>query len=511
MTARMSVGIGMSDLVIELGAQRRRRMKITIGIAAVAIVALFACANFLVLEYSVRQANDFVAATEKTLVKNEFRHQIEQVVLYQSGISFWDKSFDELGTGTVSEIFVRRDLRHFMRADSGFSWMVFATSAGGPLFAMRDGRVVEAETSGNLLYWIIDLTKRAETSYYEALRRTRDGWNLDRPKASDDLLSPSIPRISATGMRMIEGTMSIVVVQAVVPRRLFIPDHRKTPVLMITVKPMTAEMLQRSQQRLGLTDLGFSPITLVDDDLLTTGVGGDSFNPMVASWRPNRPGSFVWTMALPQITALVAIFVAVMGFVAWKFSSLVRALERSEARNARLARHDALTGALNRSGFEEVVRGLVAKAIEPFAVIAVDLDRFKEVNDSHGHAAGDAVLKAITKRFQTRIGARGTLARLGGDEFAVVLPGEGDPAAILALAQALVRDAQVPIPFAGQLLGVGGSAGAAMFPEHGRTLDGFMQMADHALYEAKNGGRNRAIFAGAEFGKDDPNSNTQAA
>ncbi|MFD1326456.1 diguanylate cyclase domain-containing protein [Mycoplana ramosa] len=474
---------------------RRSSVKIMIGLAAMVIVALFASANFMVLDYSIRQANEFVATSEKTLVKNEFRQQIEQVVLYQSGMSVWDRSFDELADGSFSDEFIRRELRDWLWSDFGFSWMVFTKPGEETVLAVHNRHVVRPQDADQLLYWVSDLTKRAEGAYYAALRRTRDGWLLAKSSESSGMLSPTLAQINVTGMRMIDGTMSIIVVQSVVPKRLFIPDERKKPVLLVTVKPITAKMLANSEQRLGIRELGFSPITTEDRDLLLTGVGGDAFNPMAASWRPNRPGSFVWSMAIPQITALVAIFVVVMGFVALKFASLVRALERSESQNAYLARHDALTGLLNRSGFDGAMKDLLDKGAQPFAVFAIDLDQFKAVNDRYGHAAGDAVLRAIANRFLVRLNNKGIVARLGGDEFAVLLPGITDRQALFDLGNGLVRDAQIPIPFDGQLLGVGSSAGIAVYPDHGRTVHDLMVVADTALYTAKNGGRNRAVFA----------------
>src|SRR5690606_6720690 len=118
---------------------------------------------------------------------------------------------------------------------------------------------------------------------------------------------------------------------------------------------------------------------------------------------------------VPQIAIFVVAFAAVMLFVAVRFSSLVKALQRSEAKNAFLARHDPLTGLKNRSGFDEEVSRAVRKGEDkPFAILALDLDKFKAVNDRHGHAAGDTVLQAVARRFSDRIGPRGTVARLGG-------------------------------------------------------------------------------------------------
>jgi diguanylate cyclase (GGDEF)-like protein len=133
---------------------------------------------------------------------------------------------------------------------------------------------------------------------------------------------------------------------------------------------------------------------------------------------------------------------------------------------------------------------------KPFTILALDLDRFKAVNDRHGHAAGDAVLQAVARRFSDRVGRHGCVARLGGDEFSVLLTGEHSREHMLDLAAALVLDTQIPIAYDGQLLLIGGSAGIAQFPQHGKTVHDVMVMADAALYAAKNGGRNRAVHAG---------------
>jgi diguanylate cyclase (GGDEF)-like protein len=480
----------------QMPTTRWRGVSTAIRLAAALIVLLFGVANFLVLDYSIDQADSYVARSEKTLVRNEFRHQIEQVVLYQATMSFWDKSFNELADGTFSDVFVRDQLRDWLWADFGFSWMIFASASGENVLGVHRGEKVGDKKARDMLYWVSDLTRRAEKAYRRALTPTFGGWQVSKAKEDPDLLTPALPELHVSGMRMIDGVMSIVVVQAVIPKTLFIPVNRLEPTLMVTVKPVSAKMLAGSEARLGVRDLGFSPIVADDPDLLLTPVGGDDYNPMVASWRPNMPGSFVWKSALPQIGLFVFVFAAVMLFVGVRFSALVRALQRSEAKNAFLARHDPLTGLMNRSGFDEKVRKAVERGDRhPFAIFAIDLDRFKAVNDRHGHAAGDAVLVAVARRFAERIGSRGAVARLGGDEFSVLLAGNDDRQGLMALAEALVRDTQIPVAFEEQMLLIGGSVGVARFPEHGKTVHDVMVIADAALYAAKNSGRNRAVHA----------------
>ena len=487
----------MTGKAEESRATRRRGFGGAIRAAAVMIVLLFGAANYLVLDHAIEQADSFVMETERTLVRNEFSHQIDQVVQYQSQFSFWDKSFNALADGMPDDAFVEDQMRDWMWADFGFSWMILTAPDGEKVLGVHRGETVSERKAREKLHWVSDLTRKAERKYREALSPAPGGWELKGAEEDPDLLTPALPDIHVSGMRLIDRVMSIVVVQAVIPKSLYIPADRLQPTLLITVKPVSQKMLANAERRLGVRGLGFTPIVTEEPGLVMTPVGGDTYNPMVASWRPNMPGSVVWQSAWPQIAVFVLVFAGVMLFVTMRFSALVKALQRSEARNAFLARHDSLTGLRNRSGFDEKVSGAIGKGEnKPFAIVAIDLDKFKAVNDRHGHAAGDIVLQTVARRFSERIGPRGCVARLGGDEFSVLLTGEHDRHALAELAESLVRDTQVPIAYDGQLLMVGGSAGIAQFPDHGKSVHDVMVMADAALYAAKNGGRNRAVHAG---------------
>lgn len=494
----------MTGMAQEGRATRRRGFGMAIRAAALMIVLLFGAANYLVLDHAIERADSFVVETERTLVRNEFSHQIDQVVQYQSQLSFWDRSFNELAEGMPGDSFVRDQLRDWMWSDFGFSWMIFTSLDGEKILGVHRGEKVSDRKAREKLHWVSDLTRKAERAYYEALSPDRGGWQVAGAKEDPDLLTPALPEIHVSGMRLIDRVMSIVVVQAVIPKTLYIPANRREPTLLITVKPVSQKMLANSERRLGVHGLGFTPIVTEEPGLVMTPVGGDAYNPMVASWRPNMPGSFVWQSALPQIAMFVLVFAGVMLFVTMRFSTLVKALQRSEGKNAFLARHDPLTGLKNRSGFDEEVSRAISRGDNaPFAILALDLDRFKAVNDRHGHAAGDAVLLAVARRFSDRVGPRGCVARLGGDEFCILLKGAHEREGLLELANSLVLDTQVPIAYDGQLLVIGGSAGIAQFPDHGKSVHDVMVKADAALYSAKNGGRNRAVHAGdvasAEF------------
>jgi diguanylate cyclase (GGDEF)-like protein len=159
------------------------------------------------------------------------------------------------------------------------------------------------------------------------------------------------------------------------------------------------------------------------------------------------------------------------------------------------AHHDALTELPNRLLFDEVGERNLATAQrsgQPLALLALDLDGFKAVNDTLGHAAGDRVLKEVARRLLAAIRASDIAARIGGDEFFVLLAGMHRESA-MEIAERLVSLLSQPYPDID--LPVSASVGVAMYPEHGESLPLLAASADSALYTAKDAGRRRAVLA----------------
>ena len=175
----------------------------------------------------------------------------------------------------------------------------------------------------------------------------------------------------------------------------------------------------------------------------------------------------------------------------------------NEARIHHLAHHDVLTDLPNRSLCMERLRMAVDQAGRSgghVAVVFLDLDRFKTINDSMGHHVGDALLRSVSKRLLQAVRAGDTVSRLGGDEFVVVLSSVASEAEIAHI----VNDRMVPLirqPHAveGVELNVSCSAGIAVYPQDGRDIDHLMRHADAAMYQAKAAGRDLAMFFTAEF------------
>jgi diguanylate cyclase (GGDEF)-like protein len=159
-----------------------------------------------------------------------------------------------------------------------------------------------------------------------------------------------------------------------------------------------------------------------------------------------------------------------------------------------LAHHDPLTGLANRTSFALTLDDAVARLSRhgtPFSVFMIDLDRFKEVNDTMGHPAGDQLLRETAQRLKSALRKTDVVARLGGDEFAIIQASEEDSTeGAAALATRILTRMSEPYDIEGKAVFVGASIGIALAPKDAADGNTILKMADLALYEAKNAGRN---------------------
>ncbi len=161
------------------------------------------------------------------------------------------------------------------------------------------------------------------------------------------------------------------------------------------------------------------------------------------------------------------------------------------------ASHDPLTGLANRRGLEKVLQQ-AREADERLGLLLIDLDGFKEVNDRHGHHAGDDLLKQVAARLQAMVRPGDLVARLGGDEFAVVVRGSADPAALSGIAERAVSLIKAPFVIIGQIVTVGASVGISVpsaAVSTNWTVESLTRSADEALYGAKRAGKGRSMIA----------------
>ncbi len=201
-----------------------------------------------------------------------------------------------------------------------------------------------------------------------------------------------------------------------------------------------------------------------------------------------------------QVPVEVSITRVAMNERVW-FTAILRDMTERKKQQALLthqATHDALTGLPNRLLLSRALDSLNSST--PTALFMLDLDRFKDVNDTLGHATGDAVLTILGQRLRGALSEQNLIARIGGDEFAVVIPQYNDITDLRALADDLLERVRAPIRTGANMIEVGASIGVALCPEHGTDGGALLQRADVAMYVAKNN-RTNVEFYSAEADK----------
>ena len=181
-------------------------------------------------------------------------------------------------------------------------------------------------------------------------------------------------------------------------------------------------------------------------------------------------------------------------------SAQKRELQLAKQRSDHSANHDQLTGLPNRRAFHSQLRLAVDESRSrntPIGLLFIDLDRFKEVNDTLGHESGDALLQHVAAQLQTLLRSTDFVARLGGDEFAFLLYGDSDLTreSATAVAQRVVEKLRIDVPSPAGVIRVGCTVGVALFPLDAEDPKGLLALADRLMYVGKKGGRNRLVTA----------------
>ncbi len=280
-------------------------------------------------------------------------------------------------------------------------------------------------------------------------------------------------------------------------------DIEKSTVL-ISVSYLNQPLLTQLRNQISLPDLSFIPAR--------NGIrasGNQGIRPILSAkgnylgnftWTFHAPGQKIWSVIVPVILLLALLLAIASALVAWRIGSMSAALEESERKNRHNAHHDDLTGLGNRVSFRALAEHAESRVgVQPFALMMCDLDHFKTVNDTHGHQAGDMVIRTVAHRLSEVLTqtpeSEGIASRVGGDEFALLFLGNPTVEALTIMARRIISTVTAPIEIAeGVVVRIGISIGIGLAPRDGRDLTTLQDAADKALYRAKASGRNSACF-----------------
>ena len=306
-------------------------------------------------------------------------------------------------------------------------------------------------------------------------------------------------------MQMFLGRLSIVTAVPIAAANGTPPDA-PTPIVM-TARFLEDTLLGTIGHQVGLANLRMvsARVAPIGDHIFD--IPDARNDPVVRfAWTPKRPGAEILASVFPFLGIALAGFVLLAGLVLRFMRRTAETIMAGEKRLRYLALHDPLCGLPNRNYFSDRLEAIISEVRQggpASAVLYIDLDHFKDVNDTMGHPVGDELIRNVTRRLSNTVRTEDIVARLGGDEFAVLTSVSTDRAVLQGMAERIIGGLSAPFAINGHTIVIGASIGIATIDHRseGGAAD-VMRYADMALYRAKNEGRNRACIYDAAMDAD---------
>ncbi len=310
----------------------------------------------------------------------------------------------------------------------------------------------------------------------------------------------------AAVIRRFRDRPAVIAAAAVGPVAGISPARDSAAPILVSVKYIDDVTLAGIAAQLRLTHLrrlGAQPAP--PGDVVYALRGPNGANIARFAFTPRRPGAEIVQSVVPFIAVALAGFALLAAFVLRYMRRTAAAIAAGETRLRHLAMHDPLCGLPNRNYFSERLEAVIEEVRagrSPAAAFYIDLDHFKDVNDTLGHHIGDDLIRNVTLRLSHALRGDDLVARLGGDEFAVISVIGKDTAKMMALAHRLIAAICAPYSIGGHNIVIGASIGIAVIDKNSGGAADIMRYADMALYRAKNEGRNRACLYDAAMDAD---------
>ncbi|MFO1183290.1 MAG: bifunctional diguanylate cyclase/phosphodiesterase [Bauldia sp.] len=436
-----------------------------VGLPALGVLAATALAVFAILSELAAEANRVDHAVTEMAADAAVRSALNHLAATHEDYAVWDEAAEKL-YGDVDQAFVAANIVGSTQAGKLYDIAVLLDEAGADAFAYAGGvpvGVASREFFGPPLAALIASLADAPSLTHQSagILATPDGLVAA-------VVGPVVPASEAAADAEPR------------PQRLLLIAKRLDDV---TVNALGEEFVIPSL-RLAAGEEFTGGLTLRDPSGKAVGT---------LFWTDRNPGAASLASATPLLVAVLSLLGLTLCLVLAAALRSVFALERAEGRARRLALQDGLSGLPNRDAFNAALDQALAAddpALRPAAVIYLDLDGFKAVNDRLGHAAGDLLIRRLGGRFAELVRGKGVLARIGGDEFAILVHGEDNAAAATSLADGLIERLLAPVEVDGQPVSVGTSVGVALYAP-GLSAVELLRRADLAMYAAKADGRNR--------------------
>jgi diguanylate cyclase (GGDEF)-like protein len=477
------------------GSGKERDLRRLTNLSAAAI-ALAGAVLLAVILYAAWTANTSAARREQALLENAINRGIMVTLNEQKSVAWWDDAYRAVTSSEPSLEFLDSEFGIFLSETYGHDVIILLDPQDAPAYMFAGGARRDLFTYDRYRALLSPVISEVRRSGARILRQRPDLFGADQMHYRTIGSPLDIARWTGH-ILAIDGKPAIVTALTVLPN-VDMTLLNGTPHILVSISFLDENFLRDVGSSLLLPNLTHSDSAVAGARMVSMPLMTDD-NATVGQlhWQTEHPGRPLITFVLP----IVAIGVLAVALQAHSMLKRLRQtsthLAQEEKRSRYAARHDALSGLPNRAHFAENLQSVLA-SLDPTgqgqcAIVAyLDVDRFKDVNDTLGHSAGDALIQEIAKRLRAHVRSGDFIARYGGDEFAILWL-SADPDAPNLLARRIARALISPIDIEGQSLNVTASVGIAVAPANGVTVDEVMRHADIALYEAKNAGRNRAV------------------
>jgi diguanylate cyclase (GGDEF)-like protein len=436
-----------------------------------------------------RAADEQAVRNEMRLIESALHDRQRLIARDQMTLARWDRAVSNISI-KFNPAFVRYEMLDSLWYDFGHE-RVFLVDPRGTLLAETRREVSKIENrSLPPSSVLLTLSMAAARKYDGTQSAPRSGQSRTAPPAIDDMATFAYVAL--------DKVPTFISAMPVIPDDGAVTMPEGPPVILMSARSIDESFTADINSQLAFRDMIFVPGATPPQGSSSWPVS-DPSGAVIGHfrWTSETPGEHIWQMILPTVLLLWALLAGSAFAISRKVGSLTRSLEQREQEFAHLADHDQLTGIANRRRMNALlghaIAGLPGK---PFALIGCDLDRFKQINDTYGHAAGDEVLAAVARRIEAAVGSSGVVGRMGGDEFVIVMLESVDIDQLAALGRRIIAALNERVPMSnGFSADLGVSLGIAIAPIDGSTDEALLAAADAALYAAKNSREGTFVFA----------------
>jgi diguanylate cyclase len=475
----------------------RARLGIVIPISVIVVVAII-CIVVAVMT-SAQRADEVALEHEKRLFTRAIMTHGEQILRELESVASTPQAVRSIRNNFDQE-WIQRRLGLWLKTHFDHDFIFVANESDQLVYALLGRNSVEPSWFNTIL------PELAPTIEYI---RGRSG---DTPNGAVSIienrrLSETDQPHRASLIQKFLGRPAIVAAVLVTPFSRVTSEERRAAPIAMSVKFIDEDVLGTIAARLQLLKLRSDVGDAADESEFSFELKDDYERPIAGFvWTPKRPGSEIVASVIPFIAVAFAGFALLTVLVYGYIRRSAATIASGEQRLRYLAMHDSLCGLPNRNYFSESLENTI-KAVRrggpQAAVFYIDLDHFKDVNDTLGHPVGDELIRNVTARLSGTLRPDDLVARLGGDEFAVITTLATDTATLQRIADRIIAALCAPYCINGHNILIGASIGIATIDSHSGTgAADIMRYADMALYRAKNEGRNRACIYDAAMNAD---------